>query len=177
MESKRNDRELRIAAECMLRNFPRVQFMKSSALQWKSHLEDLMHPTNSNQDLITIQSSHVLVKHLQSLHWGILVDYTGHMSVAKRTPIGWRNDWANFEDKFSVKRVMCGHGWRTFKARYNRPKIRNRKYIVVQFPLEIYVMKGVSDRRVNKSYTLMTQVGDSTFLELLQKLLRRNIGN
>ena len=37
----------------------------------------------------------------------------------------------------------------------------NRKQIVIRFSPEIYVVKGVIDRSVNKLYTLATQDGDS----------------
>ena len=40
-------------------------------------------------------------------------------------------------------------------------KMGNRKQIVIRFSPEIYVVKGVIDRSVNKLYTLATQDGDS----------------
>ena len=40
-------------------------------------------------------------------------------------------------------------------------KMGNRKQIVIRFSPEIYVVKGVIDRSVNKLYTLATQDGDA----------------
>ena len=158
------------ATNNVLRNLLRAQFIKSGTLHWKSHLEDLMRSKNSNRDLVTGQFPHdVLVEYLQSLYIKNEERKLRRTQRLRKAHERRREHTKRLEGrlrKFRGQLLREGDHVRVRLANFQsgvrqQIKMGNRKQIVIRFSPEIYVVKGVIDRRVNKLYTLVTQDGDA----------------
>ena len=158
------------ATNNVLRNLLRAQFIKSGTLHWKSHLEDLMRSKNSNRDLVTGQFPYdVLVEYLQSLYIKDEERKLRRTQRLRKAHERRREHTKRLEGrlrKFRGQLLREGDHVRVRLANFQsgvrqQIKMGNRKQIVIRFSPEIYVVKGVIDRSVNKLYTLATQDGDA----------------
>ena len=129
-----------------------------------------MRSKSSNRDLVAGQSPYdVLVEYLQSLYIKDEERKLRRTQRLRKAHERRREHTKRLEGrlrKFRGQLLREGDHVRVRLANFQsgvrqQIKMGNRKQIVIRFSPEIYVVKGVIDRSVNKLYTLATQDGDS----------------